>query len=129
MTSFIPNEEQKKCILDITKFIKEYKPYSKLLINGSAGTGKTTIIISTLINILIEQIRNYIKEIELCDDIKSKSEFFKNINEFIITAPTNKAKDVLVNKYNNYIKELTLHNIKENNIIKKANLLIRKTTF
>jgi len=117
MTSFIPNEEQKKCILDITKFIKEYKPYSKLLINGSAGTGKTTIIISTLINILIEQIRNYIKEIELCDDIKSMSEFLKNINEFIITAPTNKAKDVLVNKYNNYIKELTLHNIKENNII------------
>ena len=117
MTSFIPNEEQKKCILDITKFIKEYKPYSKLLINGSAGTGKTTIIISTLINILIEQIRNYIKEIELCDDIKSMSEFLKNINEFIITAPTNKAKDVLVNKYNNYIEELTLHNIKENNII------------
>ena len=117
MTSFIPNEEQKKCILDITKFIKEYKPYSKLLINGSAGTGKTTIIISTLINILIEQIRNYIKEIELCDDIKSMSEFFKNINEFIITAPTNKAKDVLVNKYNNYIKELTIYSIKETKII------------
>jgi hypothetical protein len=117
MTSFIPNEEQKKCILDITKFIKEYKPYSKLLINGSAGTGKTTIIISTLINILIEQIRNYIKEIELCDDIKSMSEFLKNINEFIITAPTNKAKDVLVNKYNNYIKELTIYSIKETQII------------
>jgi len=117
MTSFIPNEEQKKCILDITKFIKEYKPYSKLLINGSAGTGKTTIIISTLINILIEQIRNYIKEIELCDDIKSMSEFLKNINEFIITAPTNKAKDVLVNKYNNYIKELTIYSIKETKII------------
>ena len=30
------------------------------------------------------------------------SEFLKHINEFIITAPTNKAKDVLVNKYNNY---------------------------
>ena len=117
MTSFIPNEEQKKCILDITKFIKEYKPYSKLLINGSAGTGKTTIIISTIINILIEQIRNYIKEIELCDDIKSMSEFLKNINEFIITAPTNKAKDVLVNKYNNYIKELTIYSIKETQII------------
>ena len=117
MTSFIPNEEQKKCILDITKFIKEYKPYSKLLINGSAGTGKTTIIISTIINILIEQIRNYIKEIELCDDIKSMSEFLKNINEFIITAPTNKAKDVLVNKYNNYIKELTIYSIKETKII------------
>ena len=117
MTSFIPNEEQKQCILDITKFIKEYKPYSKLLINGSAGTGKTTIIISTLINNLIEQLKNHIKEIELCEDIKSMTELLKNINEFIITAPTNKAKDVLVNKYNNYIEELTLHNIKENNII------------
>lgn len=117
MTSFIPNEEQKQCILDITKFIKEYKPYSKLLINGSAGTGKTTIIISTLINNLIEQLRNHIKEIELCEDIKSMTELLKNINEFIITAPTNKAKDVLVNKYNNYIEELTLHDIKENNII------------
>jgi len=117
MTSFIPNEEQKQCILDITKFIKEYKPYSKLLINGSAGTGKTTIIISTLINNLIEQLRNHIKEIELYEDIKSMTELLNNINEFIITAPTNKAKDVLVNKYNNYIEELTLHNIKENNII------------
>ena len=31
---------------------------------------------------------------------------------FIITAPTNKAKDVLVNKYNNYIEELTINDIK-----------------
>ena len=126
MTSFIPNEEQKKCILDITKFIKDYKPFSKLLINGSAGTGKTTIIISTIINLLIEQIKHFIKEIEQCEDIKSMSEFLKHINEFIITAPTNKAKDVLVNKYNNYIEELTIYNIKEQPIVNVSNDSIKK---
>ena len=107
--SFIPNEEQIACISKVNKFIEEHKPFSKLLINGSAGTGKTTIIISSIVNILITQIIN---NIDVINDIllqNNHNSIYKKINWdklplniFIISAPTNKAKDVLVTKYNIY---------------------------
>jgi hypothetical protein len=112
---FIPNEEQKKCIININTFIKEHKPYSKLLINGSAGTGKTSIIISSIINILINQIILHIDEIiKESTNNKHKPRWGKiGLNNFIISAPTNKAKDVLFTKYNIYIEE-QLSNILHN---------------
>ncbi len=50
------NEEQTDCISRINKFIETHSMYSKLLINGSAGTGKTTILISSIINYIASQI-------------------------------------------------------------------------
>ena len=119
---FIPNEEQSSCITKVNKFIEEHKPFSKLLINGSAGTGKTTIIISSITNILINQIINNVKNIESIIQENQHVPSYKKSNwdkllldMFIISAPTNKAKDVLVTKYNLYIEE-QLHNILENQI-------------
>ena len=110
MISFIPNEEQTNCIKDINIFIKDYKSFSNLLINGSAGTGKTTIIISTLVKLLFDQMKANIKVIS--ETIENRK--WDNINHlynFIITAPTNKAKDILVNKYNIFIESLTINDI------------------
>ena len=105
MIPFIPNDEQNDCIKDIHLFIKEYKPFSKLLINGSAGTGKTTIIISTLVKQLIDQMKQTISIIK--DAVETRQwEKIAYLNNYIITAPTNKAKDILVNKYNIYIEGL-----------------------
>ena len=122
---FKPNEEQKECIVKVTDFIIQHKPFSKLLINGSAGTGKTTIIISSIINILLEQLTSndiidfIIKENELENELEAKELYNNNnshtyikpwynklsINNFIVSAPTNKAKDVLFTKYNTFIEE------------------------
>ena len=104
--SFIPNDEQTDCITKVNKFILEHRYFSKLLINGSAGTGKTTIIISTIVNCLILQILENINEIKLLVNSNSWDKI-TNLSDFIIAAPTNKAKDVLVNKYNSYIDSLT----------------------
>ena len=110
MIPFTPNEEQINCIKDINIFIKDYKPFSHLLINGSAGTGKTTILISTIVKLLIDQIKQYISV--LIDDlVKDKVNILNNLHNFIITAPTNKAKDILVNKYNIYIEGLNISDI------------------
>ena len=102
---FIPNNEQLDCIEQVNKFILEHIPFNKLLINGSAGTGKTTIIISSIVNILISQILEKFNEIRKLVNNNSwdKLDFLPN---FIIAAPTNKAKDVLINKYNSYIDTL-----------------------
>ena len=107
--NFVPNEEQSKCIFKVNKFIENHIPFSKLLINGSAGTGKTTIIISSIINILLNQI---IVNINLLNNNNNKNNNNKKanydnlpLNIFIISAPTNKAKDVLVTKYNSYIED------------------------
>jgi len=107
MNTFIPNEEQNSCITRVNKFIDDHKPFSKLLINGSAGTGKTTIIISSIVNILIKQIIHNIDIVQgLILDNKDKPKWATlSLNIFIISAPTNKAKDVLVTKYNIYIEE------------------------
>ena len=112
LNSFKPNEEQNSCIIRVNKFIEEHKAFSKLLINGSAGTGKTTIIISSIVNILITQIIN---NIDVINDIllqNNQNSIYKklnwdklSLNIFIISAPTNKAKDVLVTKYNTYIED------------------------
>ena len=110
MIPFSPNEEQINCIKDINIFIKEYKPFSNLLINGSAGTGKTTIIISTIVSLLIEKMKETVPIlIDAVDNRKWDS--LNYLPNFIITAPTNKAKDILVNKYNMYTESLTMNDI------------------
>jgi len=110
MIPFTPNIEQINCINDINIFIKELKSFSKLLINGSAGTGKTTIIISTLVKLLITQMKDNIPTI--IDSIENRSwDNLSHLHNFIITAPTNKAKDILVNKYNIFIESLTINDI------------------
>ena len=103
--SFILNNEQIDCIKQVNIFINEHRYFSKILINGSAGTGKTTIIISTIVNILISQILEKINEVRklVNNNYWDKLDFLPN---FIIGAPTNKAKDVLINKYNSYIDTL-----------------------
>ena len=113
MIPFNPNEEQINCINTITLFIKNYKSFSHLLINGSAGTGKTTIIISTLVKILIEQIKQTTSLI--IDAVETRQwDKLSYLQNFIITAPTNKAKDILVNKYNIYIDALDINDISNN---------------
>ena len=110
MIPFNPNEEQINCIKDINLFIKDYKPFSHLLINGSAGTGKTTIIISTLVKLLIDQMKQTIPII--IDALETRQwDKISYLQNFIITAPTNKAKDILVNKYNIYIEALNVGDI------------------
>jgi len=117
INKFIPNEEQLLCIKKVNSFISINKSFSKLLINGSAGTGKTTIIISSIINIILEQIFINISKIKnlivnsnetLSEKTKANNivvDKFDFIKNFIVSAPTNKAKDVLVTKYNSYIEE------------------------
>jgi hypothetical protein len=126
MIPFTPNEEQINCIKDINIFIKDYKPFSNLLINGSAGTGKTTIIISTLVSLLIEKIKENIPIIiDAVDNRKWDS--LNYLQNFIITAPTNKAKDILVNKYNIYIESLTINDIHKD-IHNEVNEIISNTS-
>jgi len=129
---FNPNDEQKVCITKVTNFITDHSAFSKILINGSAGTGKTTIIISTISNILIKQIFNNLDLIndlitENAKAILKKDSTNKKIkwdklpfNNFIISAPTNKAKDVLVSKYNTYIED-ELQNVLDNFIANNNN--------
>jgi hypothetical protein len=128
--SFIPNDEQTDCITKINKFILEHRYFSKLLINGSAGTGKTTIIISTIVDSLISQILENINEIKILVNSNSWDKL-ENLSDFIIAAPTNKAKDVLVNKYNLYIDSL-INNLSNGFVIDKLllnKILDRKITF
>ena len=103
--SFTPNNEQNNCIDKVNTFIQEHRYFNKLLINGSAGTGKTTIIISSIVNILISQILEKINEIRKLVNNNSWDKL-DCLPNFIIGAPTNKAKDVLINKYNSYIDTL-----------------------
>ena len=56
-----------------------------------------------------EQIR-YISVI-INDIITDKLDVLNKVHNFIITAPTNKAKDILVNKYNIYIEGLNSSDI------------------
>ena len=135
MQLFKPNEEQNNCIISVNKFIKEHIPMSKMLINGSAGTGKTTIIISSIINILIEQIFINVDLFSISKNESIESIYKKNnldklpLNNFIISAPTNKAKDVLLTKYNIYIEnelEFILKNFIDN-ISKNSSISISST--
>ena len=132
MIPFTPNEEQINCIKDITLFIKEYKAFSHLLINGSAGTGKTTIIISTLVKLLIDQMKQTIPII--IDALETRQwDKISYLQNFIITAPTNKAKDILVNKYNIYIEGLDIYDISTESTEKLLKIFItilsKKITF
>ena len=136
---FNPNDEQKVCITKVNNFIREHLAFSKILINGSAGTGKTTIIISTISNILVKQIFDNLDLIndlitENAKEISKKNATYKKIkwdklplNNFIISAPTNKAKDVLVSKYNTYIED-ELQNVFDNFVTNnRLNEKINKT--
>jgi hypothetical protein len=97
--SFIPNPEQNTCIDQINEFIGNKTPFSRFLINGSAGTGKTSILISSIINHFIAEIAH--NNIKYNDIVKNeKWDLLDELEYFIISAPTNKAKDVLVSKYN-----------------------------
>lgn len=112
MTTFIPNDEQDNCIARINQFIENNKSFSKMLINGSAGTGKTSILISSIINFINTQIMeryDFIKILIKENELKADNIDF--INNFIIAAPTNKAKDVLVSKYNIYLNNLNLNSL------------------
>lgn len=105
--SFIPNSEQVACIGQIYQFIGDKKPFSRFLINGSAGTGKTSILISSIINHFIGVIA--FNPGRYNDIVKNKKweQLDESLEYFIISAPTNKAKDVLVSKYNAYLAGLT----------------------
>ena len=107
--TFIPNSEQSDCILHLNQFITENKAFSRLLINGSAGTGKTTILISSIIGYLNGEIRKHYAYYKDAID-NNKWEVLDILENFIISAPTNKAKDVLVSKYNTYLIELKKNN-------------------
>ena len=112
MTTFIPNDEQDNCIAKINQFIENNKSFSKMLINGSAGTGKTSILISSIINFINTQIMERYDFIKiLIKENELKADNINFINNFIIAAPTNKAKDVLVSKYNIYLNNLNLNSL------------------
>jgi len=99
------NDEQIDCIARINQFIENHSGYSKLLINGSAGTGKTTLLISSIINYIASQINERYDIVKIAIDNHSLDSL-NFIKKFIISAPTNKAKDVLVSKYNIYLNNL-----------------------
>lgn len=103
--NIVPNDEQLKCINEIHNFIIEMKPFSKLLINGSAGTGKTTILISSIVDFINIQIMSDYDKYKYAVR-ENNWELITPITNFIIAAPTNKAKDVLINKYNSYLANL-----------------------
>jgi hypothetical protein len=106
MTKFIPNDEQKQCITKINTFIENNIRFSKVLINGSAGTGKTTILIASIINYIAKQINDNYEVVKTAVN-NNKIEDLICITNFIISAPTNKAKDVLISKYNIFLNNLT----------------------
>ena len=102
---FIPNDEQIICLETVKQFITANNPFSRLLINGSAGTGKTSIIISGIVTYMLSNITININIIVNAINCQkwSKLDILPN---FIIAAPTNKAKDVLIAKYDNLIGRL-----------------------
>ena len=86
MDNIIYNDEQINCMNIMQNFIKNNIKYSKLLLNASAGVGKTTLLIASIINNILLNAVSY-----------------KQQNSFIIAAPTHKALDILRAKYYNYI--------------------------
>lgn len=133
VTDFIPNDEQEKCMSQVKQFILNNKPFSRMLINGSAGTGKTTIIISSIVTTLLEFIAGDIEKITIMINAK-KFDYLDKFPDFIIAAPTNKAKDVLISKYDILLANIFSQNETNNthtpetqNIFK--NVLKRKIVF
>ena len=104
---FIPNDEQQECLKLLSTFITANKPHSKLLINGSAGTGKTTLIIKTIIEIITAKAIPCLRSLAALNPNEFE-QLMTTFPSFIISAPTNKAKDVLLHKYNNYISSPAL---------------------
>ena len=89
------NDQQEQCCKDIIEFILGAKlaDFSqRMLVNGSAGTGKTSIIIQTVLDILLSAI------IKMVPSIWDNTQI-NELPQFIIAAPTNKAKDVLTEKF------------------------------
>ena len=128
---FVFNDQQENCVCEITKFISFGKvcvsTIPRMLINGSAGTGKTSVIIQTIINYIINDIIINIEHI-------NKPKFTLRLKKFIVAAPTNKAKDVLMEKFLSSIKriydintpEFTNNNIK---LFRIVNLVMRCISF
>jgi SepF-like predicted cell division protein (DUF552 family) len=124
--SFIPNPEQKECILKITDFLITHKQFSKLLVNGSAGTGKTTILISSIIDFIGMQIMERYDHYKMAIQTGTW-DLLKNIKDFIIAAPTNKAKDVLIDKYNTYLNTMNSDLVIDRLVLNE--IVHRKITF
>jgi len=124
--SFIPNPEQKECIQKIHDFLITHKQFSKLLINGSAGTGKTSILISSIIDFIGMQIMERFDHYKMAIQTGTW-DLLKNIKDFIIAAPTNKAKDVLIDKYNTYLNGLKSDLIIDRIVLNE--IVHRKITF
>ena len=102
---FTFNDEQIACLEQVTTFIAANKPFSRLLINGSAGTGKTSIIISGVITFMLKKIAIDIEQIMNAVE-QRKFNLLDTLPNFIIAAPTNKAKDVLIAKYDTLIDKV-----------------------
>ena len=124
--SFIPNPEQKECIQKIHDFLIIHKQFSKLLINGSAGTGKTSILISSIIDFIGMQIMERFDHYKMAVQTGTW-DLLKNIKDFIIAAPTNKAKDVLIDKYNTYLNGLKSDLVIDRMVLNE--IVNRKITF
>jgi hypothetical protein len=126
MGTFVPNPEQKECIQKITDFLITHKEFSKLLVNGSAGTGKTSILISSIIDFIGMQIMERFDHYKMAIQTGTW-DLLKNIKDFIIAAPTNKAKDVLIDKYNTYLNTMNSDLVIDRLVLNE--IVHRKITF
>jgi hypothetical protein len=125
---FKPNDEQEACIKILENFISSNTPFSKLLINGSAGTGKTTIIIKTILDIILDSFLPMLNEITIIND-KLFKQITATLPTFIISAPTNKAKDVLELKYNLFLSSIEIPRNIERHKYQIYNILNRQIIF
>lgn len=91
---YIFNDQQIDCIKKIKDFIVKNDYYSCALVNGSAGSGKTTLIIYSAVTSII----NMAAEIYMDSATPPTKDDLQDVYNFIIAAPTNKARDVLVSK-------------------------------
>jgi len=84
-------KEQSKALSNILDFLPNYQE-TMYGMYGYAGTGKTTILIELIVYLLKHKL----------------------INSVALTAPTNKALNVMKSKFRNYIKELSSETLSEN---------------
>lgn len=88
---FAFNPEQEYVLARLEDYIQNslvLPPKKKLIITGSAGTGKTSIIIYSI-------IAGWLNDKPAVNDI-----------DYILCAPTNKAKDVMANKFASYTSKI-----------------------
>lgn len=106
---FTLNPEQEHAYTRLATFCNDLSSLQtkQLIITGSAGTGKTSIIIYYIISSWL-----------------NTKPAIMDIN-YILCAPTNKAKDVMYNKYMEYISPI-LRDSSPNNLLTKYPTLKRK---